>query len=109
MPNGTRKICPNGSTTSRSLNEKAITLFAAADRITAHESKTCDGANFRRRSSSHAISFAYHSHLFRSAAPMFSVQKFFSQDAKFFDLLEASADQTQALSRLLTHLLSDRS
>jgi len=40
---------------------------------------------------------------------MFSVQKFFSQDAKFFDLLEASADQTQALSRLLTHLLSDRS
>jgi uncharacterized protein Yka (UPF0111/DUF47 family) len=42
-------------------------------------------------------------------APMFSVQKFFSQDAKFFDLLEASADQTQALSRLLTELLKDRS
>jgi uncharacterized protein Yka (UPF0111/DUF47 family) len=40
---------------------------------------------------------------------MFSVQKFFSQDAKFFDLLEASADQTQALSRLLTELLKDRS
>jgi uncharacterized protein Yka (UPF0111/DUF47 family) len=40
---------------------------------------------------------------------MFSVQKFFSQDAKFFDLLEASADQTQALARLLAALIEDRS
>jgi len=39
---------------------------------------------------------------------MFSVQKFFSQDAKFFDLLEASADQTQALARLLASLIEDR-
>ena len=40
---------------------------------------------------------------------MFSVQKFFSHDAKFFDLLEASADQTQALARLLAELIKDRS
>jgi uncharacterized protein Yka (UPF0111/DUF47 family) len=40
---------------------------------------------------------------------MFSVQKFFSQDAKFFDLLEASADETRALTRLLIDLLKDRS
>jgi uncharacterized protein len=40
---------------------------------------------------------------------MFSVQKFFSQDAKFFDLLEASADETRALTRLLIELLKDRS
>ena len=40
---------------------------------------------------------------------MFSVQKFFSQDAKFFDLLEASADETRALMRLLIELLKDRS
>ena len=40
---------------------------------------------------------------------MFSVQKYFSQDAKFFDLLEASADETQALTRLLVELLKDRS
>lgn len=39
---------------------------------------------------------------------MFSIQKFFSQDAKFFDLLEASADETQQLTRLLIKLLEDR-
>ena len=36
---------------------------------------------------------------------MFSVQKYFSHDAKFFDLLEASADETLALTRLLQGLL----
>jgi uncharacterized protein Yka (UPF0111/DUF47 family) len=40
---------------------------------------------------------------------MFSVQKYFSKDAKFFDLLEASADETQALTLLLVELLKDRS
>src|SRR4051812_34776576 len=40
---------------------------------------------------------------------MFSVQKYFSHDAKFFDLLEASADETLALTRLLIELLKDRS
>lgn len=40
---------------------------------------------------------------------MFSIQKFFSQDEKFFDLLEASADETRALTRLLIDLLKDRS
>src|SRR5687768_5502170 len=40
---------------------------------------------------------------------MFSVQQFFSQDRKFFDLLEASADETRALTRLLIELLKDRS
>ncbi|MCC7085795.1 MAG: DUF47 family protein [Pirellulales bacterium] len=39
---------------------------------------------------------------------MFSIQKFFSHDAKFFDLLEASADETRALTRLLIELLKDR-
>ena len=39
---------------------------------------------------------------------MFSIQKFFSQDSKFFDLLEASADETLELSRLLIELLKDR-
>lgn len=39
---------------------------------------------------------------------MFSIQKFFSQDAKFFDLLEASADETLASTRLLIDLLKDR-
>ncbi len=39
---------------------------------------------------------------------MFSVQKYFSHDAKFFDLLEASADETQALTQLLVELLKDR-
>ncbi len=38
---------------------------------------------------------------------MFSVQKYFSHDAKFFDLLEASADETQALTRLLVNLLKN--
>jgi len=38
---------------------------------------------------------------------MFSVQKDFSHDAKFFDLLEASADETQALTRLLVELLKN--
>jgi uncharacterized protein Yka (UPF0111/DUF47 family) len=40
---------------------------------------------------------------------MFSLQKYFSQDAKFFDLLEASADETLALTRLLVEMLKDRS
>jgi uncharacterized protein len=40
---------------------------------------------------------------------MFSIQKFFSRDAKFFDLLEASADETRALTQLLIDLLKDRS
>ena len=40
---------------------------------------------------------------------MFSVQKFFSHDAKFFDLLEASADETQSLTRLLVELLKNGS
>jgi uncharacterized protein Yka (UPF0111/DUF47 family) len=39
---------------------------------------------------------------------MFSIQKFFSHDAKFFDLLEASADETRALTQLLIDLLKDR-
>jgi uncharacterized protein Yka (UPF0111/DUF47 family) len=40
---------------------------------------------------------------------MFSVQKYFSQDTKFFDLLEASADETQALTRLLVELIANGS
>ena len=40
---------------------------------------------------------------------MFSIQKFFGHDAKFFDLLEASADETRELTRLLIDLLKDRS
>jgi uncharacterized protein Yka (UPF0111/DUF47 family) len=40
---------------------------------------------------------------------MFSVQKYFSRDSKFFDLLEASADETQALAQLLVDLLKNRS
>lgn len=40
---------------------------------------------------------------------MFSIQKLFGHDAKFFDLLEASADETRALTRLLIDLLKDRS
>ncbi|MGC3966280.1 MAG: DUF47 family protein [Pirellulales bacterium] len=39
---------------------------------------------------------------------MFSIQKFFSHDEKFFDLLEASADETRASTRLLIDLLKDR-
>ena len=39
---------------------------------------------------------------------MFSIQKFFSHDSKFFDLLEASADETRELTRLLIDLLKDR-
>lgn len=39
---------------------------------------------------------------------MFSIQSFFSHDAKFFDLLEASADETLELTRLLVDLLKDR-
>lgn len=38
---------------------------------------------------------------------MFSIQKFFSQDSKFFDLLEASAEETLASTRLLVDLLKD--
>ena len=40
---------------------------------------------------------------------MFSIQKFFSQDGNFFDLLEASADETRESTRLLIDLLKDRS
>ncbi len=39
---------------------------------------------------------------------MFSIQRFFSQDNKFFDLLESSADETLALTQLLINLLKDR-
>jgi uncharacterized protein Yka (UPF0111/DUF47 family) len=39
---------------------------------------------------------------------MFSIQKLFSHDEKFFDLLEASADETRELTRLLIDLLKDR-
>src|SRR6187455_915067 len=39
---------------------------------------------------------------------MFSIQKFFSHDTKFFDLLEASADETRESTRLLIELLKDR-
>ena len=39
---------------------------------------------------------------------MFSIQRFFSQDTKFFDLLEASAAETEELTRLLVELLKDR-
>jgi uncharacterized protein Yka (UPF0111/DUF47 family) len=38
---------------------------------------------------------------------MISLQKYFSHDAKFFDLLEASADETRALTDLLIKLLQD--
>jgi uncharacterized protein len=38
---------------------------------------------------------------------MISIQKYFSQDAKFFDLLEASADETRALTELLIQLLEN--
>jgi uncharacterized protein Yka (UPF0111/DUF47 family) len=40
---------------------------------------------------------------------VFSVQKYFSQDAKFFDLLEASAEETQGLTRLLVELIENGS
>ena len=40
---------------------------------------------------------------------MFSIQKFFGHDGKFFDLLEASADECLALTGLLIDLLKDRS
>jgi hypothetical protein len=40
---------------------------------------------------------------------MFSIQKFFSHDSKFFDLLETSAEETLASTRLLIELLKDRS
>jgi uncharacterized protein Yka (UPF0111/DUF47 family) len=40
---------------------------------------------------------------------MFSIQKFFSHDQKFFDLMEASADETRASTQLLIELLQDRS
>ena len=39
---------------------------------------------------------------------MFSIQHFFSQDTKFFDLLEASSKETEVLTRLLIELLNDR-
>jgi uncharacterized protein len=39
---------------------------------------------------------------------MFSIQGFFSQDNKFFDLLEASAEEARACTRLLIELLKDR-
>jgi uncharacterized protein Yka (UPF0111/DUF47 family) len=38
---------------------------------------------------------------------MLSIQKYFSKDAKFFDLLEASADETRALTQLLIQLLQN--
>ncbi|MFO0923834.1 MAG: DUF47 family protein [Pirellulales bacterium] len=39
---------------------------------------------------------------------MFSIQTFFSRDDKFFDLLEASAQETLELTRLLIQLLQGR-
>ena len=39
---------------------------------------------------------------------MFSIQKFFSHDNRFFDLLESSAEEAQACTRLLIKLLQDR-
>jgi uncharacterized protein Yka (UPF0111/DUF47 family) len=38
---------------------------------------------------------------------MISLQKYFSHDAKFYDLLEASADETRALTDLLIQLLQE--
>src|SRR3954470_40263 len=38
---------------------------------------------------------------------MISLQKYFSHDAKFFDLLEASADETRALTDLLVKMLQE--
>ena len=40
---------------------------------------------------------------------MFSIQRFFSQDNKFFDLLEASSQEARACTQLLIELLKDRS
>jgi uncharacterized protein Yka (UPF0111/DUF47 family) len=37
---------------------------------------------------------------------MLSIQKYFSHDAKFFDLLEASAEETKELTQLLVNLLN---
>src|SRR5829696_2882160 len=42
-----------------------------------------------------------------SRRPMISLQKYFSHDAKFFDLLEASADETRALTDLLVKFLKE--
>jgi uncharacterized protein Yka (UPF0111/DUF47 family) len=39
---------------------------------------------------------------------MLSIQKYFSKDAKFYDLLEASADETRALTELLVELLKSK-
>jgi uncharacterized protein len=39
---------------------------------------------------------------------VFSIQKFFSHDTKFFDLLEASAEETLDMTRLLVELINDR-
>ncbi len=39
---------------------------------------------------------------------MFSIQRFFSQDAKFFDMLEQSAAEARASAQLLIELLKDR-
>jgi uncharacterized protein len=39
---------------------------------------------------------------------MISLQRYFSHDAKFFDLLEASADETRALTDLLVQLLQGK-
>jgi uncharacterized protein Yka (UPF0111/DUF47 family) len=38
---------------------------------------------------------------------MISLQRYFSHDAKFYDLLEASADETRALTDLLIQLLQE--
>lgn len=46
--------------------------------------------------------------MFEQIQRMFSIQRFFSQDNKFFDLLESSADETLALTQLLINLLKDR-
>ena len=45
----------------------------------------------------------------RRANCMFSIQKFFSHDNKFFDLLEASAEEARVSTELLAKILRDDS
>jgi uncharacterized protein Yka (UPF0111/DUF47 family) len=45
--------------------------------------------------------------IFRELILMLSVQKYFSRDAKFFDLLEARADEAHGLAGLLIELLKN--
>src|SRR5207244_2435335 len=61
-----------------------------------------------RRALSHRLSFPLQGPRSPAQPTMFSIQKFFSHDAKFFDLLEASAEESRASARLLIELLKDR-